>query len=610
MMTEAGSGGSSTSVASARIVSLKEMLRRSTLYLLAVGCLLLTSLCQVPATTYADKTNERYFAASGHTLSDPFWTFWNGVPDPVRIFGYPISEPFVQASFSEPGQFFRVQFFERAVLEEQPVPLNAEPGHSPVVGRLLGTEMARGRLSEAPFLPLEGDPQQGNQWDPYTHHTLGDTPAPFLRFYDSYGGLPVFGRPLSEQFQEQNADTGETYWVQYFERQRFEWHPNEPDPSFQIQLGRLGDEFHAQHQGQLEPTAFTHRDQSQPPDPSFIYGVNATLYYTDHNRVAQTAADAGFGWVRQQVLWRDHQAADGTITWDELDQIVAAVHGAGMKLLLCVVQAPDWATGIPGKSGFPDAAHRPAYAAFLAAIATRYGPQVAGFEIWNEMNLASENDGRPVPETANYVDLLAYAYDAVKAVSPQTLIVSGGPGPTEWGRGRTVAISDRQFFAEMFANPRYWTHIDITGVHVFGYGNPPDTLWPDTPGPGPGWRESREFYFRRIEDIRALMVQTGHADRPLWMTEFGWATANDSPLHEFGNGNSFDQQAAYLVRAFQIGRHSYTPWLGAMFVWNLNFAVTWRDTGTPLHEQGAYGILNADWSPRPAYTALAGMPKP
>jgi hypothetical protein len=314
--------------------------------------------------------------------------------------------------------------------------------------------------------------------------------------------------------------------------------------------------------------------------------------------------------MRQQVLWRVHQSADRTIAWDELDKIVAAVDAAGLRLLLCVVQAPDWATGVPGVSGFPDAAHRADYAAFLAAIAARYGSKVAAFEIWNEMNLASENDGRPVPPAANYLDLLVQAYDAIKAVRPETMVISGGAGPTEWGKGRDVAVSDLVFMRELFAEPRFWSHIDIVGVHVFGFANPPDTLWPEAPGPGPRWRDSREFYFRRVEDIRALMVDAGHPERQLWMTEFGWATANDSPLHEFGNDVSFTQQAAYLSRAFEIGRHTYTPWLGAMFVWNLNFAVTWREVGTPLHEQGAYGILNGDWTPRPALTALSAMPKP
>lgn len=42
------------------------------------------------------------------------------------------------------------------------------------------------------------------------------------------GGLPVFGYPISEAFLEQIE--GRWYMVQYFGRQRFEWH-YDPDNS-------------------------------------------------------------------------------------------------------------------------------------------------------------------------------------------------------------------------------------------------------------------------------------------------------------------------------------------------------------------------------------------
>jgi hypothetical protein len=48
------------------------------------------------------------------------------------------------------------------------------------------------------------------------------------------------------------------------------------------------------------------------------------------------------------------------------------------------------------------------------------------------------------------------------------------------------------------------------------------------------------------------------------------------------------------------------PWVGNMFLWNLNFSVTWSETDPPqpLHEQAAFSILNPDWSPRPSFNAV------
>ena len=51
------------------------------------------------------------------------------------------------------------------------------------------------------------------------------------------------GYPLTEQYQERNAADGRTYLVQYFERNRFEWHPDLAGTPYEVQLGRLGAEY-------------------------------------------------------------------------------------------------------------------------------------------------------------------------------------------------------------------------------------------------------------------------------------------------------------------------------------------------------------------------------
>jgi hypothetical protein len=70
-------------------------------------------------------------------------------------------------------------------------------------------------------------------------HSLGQ---PFRSFWERNGGLPVFGYPLTEAFSEVNTDTGSAYMVQYFERQRYEAHPENQGTPYEVLLGRLGDE--------------------------------------------------------------------------------------------------------------------------------------------------------------------------------------------------------------------------------------------------------------------------------------------------------------------------------------------------------------------------------
>lgn len=71
-----------------------------------------------------------------------------------------------------------------------------------------------------------------------TGHTLRGT---FRSYWQSNGGLAVFGMPLSEELTERGSD-GRDYTVQYFERNRFELHP-ESAPPYNVQLGRLGDDI-------------------------------------------------------------------------------------------------------------------------------------------------------------------------------------------------------------------------------------------------------------------------------------------------------------------------------------------------------------------------------
>ncbi len=348
--------------------------------------LLLCSCLPWCSLTSADRLRLRLrcgiFPETGQTVSNEFWQFWQATPNALAVLGYPLSAPFIQESSTEPGPFLRVQYFERAILEEHP---SAER-RIVVLGRLLGNELITQRRHEPPFQPVARPANKQLHWDEITRHTLVDKPAPFKQFYQHHGGLPVFGRPTSEQFQERNRDTGAVHWVQYFERQRLEWHPGEPDPAFQIKLGRLGDEYRHARAAQLDQAAFAPRP-AEAPDERMRYGINAALFYTDQDRALHIVKDAGLGWVRQQVHWKDHQSADGQIAWGQLDSIVAAAEARQVKLFLSVLQAPDWATGIPGVTGLPDRAHFADYAAFVGALAQRYKGRVHAYQIWNEINL-------------------------------------------------------------------------------------------------------------------------------------------------------------------------------------------------------------------------------
>jgi hypothetical protein len=359
--------------------------------------------------------------------------------------------------------------------------------------------------------------------------------------------------------------------------------------------------------------------------PNLEFGVVAHLYYTDHERALQLAENGGFDWIRQQIVWKDMEMfePEHKYIWDQLDPIVEATNAYGLKLLISVVQSPAPYNPMNGLPQDPAALGN-----FVEAMALRYGDKIHAYEIWNEQNLAHETGGTIVPEdVGHYVEILMECYTRIKAVNPNAYVLAGAPSSTGFTRP-DVALSDLEYYQAMYTYRDGIIHdyFDVQAVHPGGSANPPETLWPDNPSTAQGWTDDSTFYYRHIEHVREVMEAHGMGDHQIWITEFGWATANNTPGYEFGNQVSLEQQAEYITGAVQYSYDNY-PWLGNMFLWNLNFAVTWQERletmrqqdpahpdvqlywneanpAQPLHEQASFGILNGDWSPRPAFTQL------
>jgi hypothetical protein len=73
----------------------------------------------------------------------------------------------------------------------------------------------------------------------FFNNTGHNVPADFFAYWNTHGGLLQFGFPISEVFKETLED-GRQYEVQYFERARFERHPESADPQYQVLLGQFG----------------------------------------------------------------------------------------------------------------------------------------------------------------------------------------------------------------------------------------------------------------------------------------------------------------------------------------------------------------------------------
>jgi hypothetical protein len=90
--------------------------------------------------------------------------------------------------------------------------------------------------------PISDPHQDGVLYFAQTGHTLR---GKFLTYWQQYGGLAQFGYPLTEEFFEPSGPNNSPLQVQYFERNRFELHP-ENQPPYDVLLGTLSREFRAQ----------------------------------------------------------------------------------------------------------------------------------------------------------------------------------------------------------------------------------------------------------------------------------------------------------------------------------------------------------------------------
>jgi peptidoglycan-N-acetylglucosamine deacetylase len=163
----------------------------------------------------------RFFPETGFEVRDNFLIYWNrfgGLP----TFGYPIT-----GELQEFGA--TVQYFERARFEWRP---GSWPERHDILLGLLGVEYAQdeGLLNHPAFARVSGSSTSSCTYYGETGHFLCHG---FREHWRAHGALPILGFPISEEFTENGVT------VQYFERARFEWHP-ENNPPWNVLLAHFG----------------------------------------------------------------------------------------------------------------------------------------------------------------------------------------------------------------------------------------------------------------------------------------------------------------------------------------------------------------------------------
>lgn len=333
------------------------------------------------------------------------------------------------------------------------------------------------------------------------------------------------------------------------------------------------------------------------------YGVQAFLWWRPElaERDLLKVKEMGFTWVKQVFGWRDIELEKGKFDWKRTDHIVyTANRYGGIDLLIRVDHQPEWARKGCSLMGPPT--NMQDFGDFLTALATRYKGRIRGYQIWNEPNLAREwCDKRPSP--AEYAQMLRTAYTALKAADPDAMVIAAGMSPT--GTNSEQAMPDDMFYEELYKamGGKSAGYFDVLGVHAAGFKAAPEVSPDEAAANKELYGGERFFTFRRVEDIRKIMVKYGDTDKQMAVLEFGWTSDKVNPAYAW-HAVTEEQKADYIVRAFQYAKKNWSPWMGVM---SLIYIADpdWK----PETEQYWWAITEPNGTPRPAFNALKAMPK-
>jgi hypothetical protein len=386
-----------------------------------------------------------------------------------------------------------------------------------------------------------------------------------------------------------------------------------------------------QLQGAMElgGNLFRSQPQTDPYSPIqhndlFPYGINTFLEQeTEEPKMRvmlQMIQDAGFGWVRQEFPWFDIEVdgrgqftdsridrdGDGDLdtvsAWIKYDQIVDLVEEYDLGLIVRLSTPPNWSRAVTAETYAGPKSPPDDYQDFVnyaVAVAERYKGRIRYYQVWNEPNIWPEW-GEQFVNPADYTRLLCMTYEALKAVDPQIVVISGTIAPTNSLDGY-YGYHDLVFLQNLYDNGA-GDCFDVLSAQGYGLNSSPYDR-----------RESPvHLSFARNVLYRDIMVRNGDSHKPIWLSEVAWNPILDAtrPLDEiegaFNYGAVTNEQAArYLPEAYERANQEW-PWVGQLSYWHFT-RFTIEESRTNWYW---FRMVEADYSPEsgtftplPVYTS-------
>lgn len=337
--------------------------------------------------------------------------------------------------------------------------------------------------------------------------------------------------------------------------------------------------------------------ESGVPPQEKIWGTNVALerYTTDPDldRALELMRAAGLHYVRQYFPWREIEPTRGVFDWTKWDRMVEHARRYDLRIVAVLTTAPAWAQR-DDERDLPTAppADFAEFARFASDFAKRYGSAIDDYQIWDEPNVPP-TWGRRNADPVEYAQMLMPASEAIRASDSNARIVLAGLAMNVRTQRPHPDYSEILFLRGLYeigANK----YFDVVAAKPYG-------MWT---GPEDRQVNSAILNFSRVILLRDEMLHYGDAAKPVWLVEMGW---NALPAEWAGapspwGTDSDDKQADRLARALTRVESEW-QWVTGLFPLYL------EPNAPPSDPRWGFALVNPDFSPRPAYDALAQFVK-
>ncbi len=341
------------------------------------------------------------------------------------------------------------------------------------------------------------------------------------------------------------------------------------------------------------------------------YGICAHL---PSNEGLDLIKAAGFDWIRLDFNWFQLEPQNNNFNWAVTDGVVNKAHQLGLNMFVTLSYTPQWASSVPGcaqgQGGEAGCNCQPftsvaEWQDFVTKVVDRYKDKIKHWGMWNEPNLDHFYCGT---EDQYVYEILIPGAAACKAEDPACVVL----GPELAGLGKSDAWNGDEgtcVFGECWLNgweislanilDKGGEHIDVITHHF--YTDSPDEL-------AAAVLDGEYLVIKTHSSLKEIVQEHGQG-QPVWLTEWGWETKKYPPYTEGGGDYTDQEQAAYLPGFFELrdqiaagtyGDSENDPWPQLTKL----FSYDYHDGADGAGKLWSFGIVYADGSLKPAYTAL------